>query len=333
MIPVSYIMVDLGGIDLADVKDNVYPGLYNKIYSSLNACQEVVLCNWFVAGILIPPTYCAIDISVSGVISLNDIIFIYSDDTIQIPTMGTTPVIEQLSANANGTYEVSGDVDGFNPVVVNVSPSLVQLTATENNTYSPPQGYDGFSTVNVIVPPEKTSDNLVVNWDFSNPINTRGQTSYSGDNTPAIDGWVTFRSEMRIVTGGIVVKKTGSSGGYLIQRTKAGNVSYYSGKQMTISAIIDGELYSGTFSVPTSQGGSSGIGIPGECTIRIYRHGSGVIEITIDASPMDSQEHVVSAYKLEFGSNQTLATRVNGGWVLNQDMNTDNEKLKQYILL
>ena len=153
MIPVSYIMLDLGGIDLADVKGNVYPGLYNKIYSSLNACQEVVLCNWFVAGILIPPTYCAIDISVSGVISLNDIIFIYSDDTIQIPTMGTVPITEQLSVGENGTYEVPEGVDGFNPVIVNVPPNLVQLTITENGEYLPTSGYDGFSKVIANVPP------------------------------------------------------------------------------------------------------------------------------------------------------------------------------------
>lgn len=155
MIPVSYIMVDLGGIDLADVKGNVYPGLYNKIYSSLNACQEVVLCNWFVAGILIPPTYCAIDISVSGTISFNDMIFIHNDDTIEIPTMGTTPKILSLSVQANDTYYAPEGFDGYNPVTVDVStppPVLDSIEIYANGTYYPGEGVDGFDSVEVNVP-------------------------------------------------------------------------------------------------------------------------------------------------------------------------------------
>lgn len=334
MVPNKFSMVDLDGIDIVESQGVEIPGLYQKLTNAIAQCRYQVIYNWKFDGILIPPAYVEMEIDGSEV-KINENISVSNADIVYIHSLEihVHPVINELSVTEDGEYYVPEGVDGYNPVIVNVSPSLVSLTATENDTYYPPQEYAGFSSVNVIVPPEKTSDNLVVNWDFSNPINTRGQSSYSGNNTSAIDGWVTFQSEMRIVTGGIVVKRTGTNGGFFIQRTKPGNINYYSGKQMTISAIIDGELYSDTFSVPTSQGGSSGIGIDGECTVRIYRQGNGIIEITIDASPMNSQEHIVSAYKLEFGSSQTLATKVNGVWVLNQDMNVDNEKLKQYILL
>ena len=155
MNPITYKMLDLDGLDLADVKGKTYPGLYNKIYLSLNACQEVILCNWFVAGILIPPTYCDIDISTSGTISFNDMIFIHSDDTIEIPTMGTTPKIVPFTATENGTYEVSGDTDGYSPVTVNVppiEPVISSLSVNENGIYSAPAGIDGYSPITVSVP-------------------------------------------------------------------------------------------------------------------------------------------------------------------------------------
>ena len=100
---------------------------------------------------------------------------------------------------------------------------------------------------------------------------------------------------------------------------------------MTISAIVDGSLISGSFTFPTSTGGTSAYGIAG-CTIRLYRQSSNVIEITIDAAPAGSP-HVISAYKVEFGSTQTLATQVNGIWVVNQNMNVDAEKLKRNVLM
>lgn len=167
MNPITYKMLDLDGLDLANVKGKTYPGLYNKIYLSLNACQEVILCNWLVAGILIPPTYCDIDISTSGTISFNDMIFIHSDDTIEIPTMGTTPKIVPFTATENGTYTAEHGIDGYSPVIVNVpSEVLVPLTVTENGDYLPGENEDGFSDVHVAVPQPSGSLSITQNGTY-----------------------------------------------------------------------------------------------------------------------------------------------------------------------
>ena len=258
----------------------------------------------------------------------------FSDVTVEVPSP-PPPVLVSLNATENGTYTPGTGEDGFSDVTVAVpdppSPVLVSLNATSNGDYTPGVGEDGFSSVNVAVPPVKVMDNFCVNWDFTNPINTNGQSSYTGNNVAAIDGWVVYAATMKLVTGGITVEKTGSSWGGFLQRIKASLISYLSGKQLTISAIIDGELVSGTFTFPTTTGGTAAYGIP-DCTIRIYRQASGVSEVTIDAAPAGSP-HVISAYKVEFGSTQTLATKVNGIWVVNQNMNVDAEKLKRYIIL
>lgn len=58
-----------------------------------------------------------------------------------------------LSVNANGTYEPSGDVDGYKKVIVEVpEPVLDDITITENGTYTPPSGIDGYNEINVAVP-------------------------------------------------------------------------------------------------------------------------------------------------------------------------------------
>ena len=152
MNPVTYTMLDLKGLDLATVKGQSYPGLYNSIYTAMNRCQEIILCNWFVADILIPPTYCLLDINEYNVISINNKVFIYSDDTIEIPDMGTTPKILELSITNNGEYVVPVDYDGFNPVNVDVQPPLEEVTITENGEYLPSEGYYGIGKAIVSTP-------------------------------------------------------------------------------------------------------------------------------------------------------------------------------------
>lgn len=154
MNPVTYTMLDLKGLDLAAVKGQSYPGLYNSIYAAMNRCQEIIFCNWFVAGILIPPTYCLLVIDTDNVISINNKVFIYPNDTVGIPDMGTTPNILELGVIENGEYTVPEGVDGYNPVIVDVPPyvpTILPLSITENRVYTIPSGVDGYGPITVEV--------------------------------------------------------------------------------------------------------------------------------------------------------------------------------------
>lgn len=85
-----------------------------------------------------------------------------------------TTIIEQLTVNTNGIYSATGDVDGYNPVIVNVPENIPRLqakTVTWNGTVTPDSGYDGLSQV-------------VVNVDAENPPLQEKTITENGTYTP-----------------------------------------------------------------------------------------------------------------------------------------------------
>ena len=155
MTPVQFKMVDLGGIDLVEIDGTVVPGIYNKILGAYNTCRVAILCNWFFAGILLPPAHVLITMD-DDVLMINDVISVESDDVLSIPSLTPSVVIEELTAIENGTYTPDIGVNGFSPVIVEVpapEPVTVSLSVTENGTYTPPQGVDGYNPVTVSVGP------------------------------------------------------------------------------------------------------------------------------------------------------------------------------------
>lgn len=64
--------------------------------------------------------------------------------------------IKSLTITQNGQYNAPAGVDGYNPVIVNVSNSAViqSLTVTRNGTYTAPAGVDGYNPVIVNNPYE-----------------------------------------------------------------------------------------------------------------------------------------------------------------------------------
>ena len=158
MIPFSsdftyvYNMVDMDGIDLADVRGHTYSGLYSKILQAVNETLTVVLYNWRCARIVLPPSYVFIVIGDNKLI-LNDVIVVNSDDTVEIPSMGGSPRISSLSVVENGIYNAPEGVDGYDPVTVDVPDPVIQsLLATGNGIYNAPEGVDGYNPVTVDVP-------------------------------------------------------------------------------------------------------------------------------------------------------------------------------------
>ena len=207
------------------------------------------------------------------------------------------------------------------------SPILIEKTITENGTYNASSDdSDGYSSVTVDVP-TNWHDTFSVNWDFSNPVNTRGSSSYgSSDLIYTLDGWQLQGGKLSFVTGGIKLERyTSNTYGFFMQRYKSTPTAQMVGKEFTLSCIVDGDLAYKTTNIPSANSGTEGTSLNG-ITFRIWNYGNE-IAATIDIYE-DSGNHVVQAIKLEAGSTQTLATQVNGVWVLNNSMDVNTEYIK-----
>lgn len=93
------------------------------------------------------------------------------------------------------------------------------------------------------------SMNLLINGDFRNPVNQRGQTSYTLDasaRTYTIDRWYSANAiKVVLEDDGIHIYNTGSQTyGYLLQYIETPLIV---GEKYTISAKINGVIYSHTF--------------------------------------------------------------------------------------
>lgn len=265
---------------------------------------------------------------------------------LDIPT--GSAVLESLSVTQNGSYTPGTGVDGYSSVSVNVPNSygsgdegkivhngeLVALnlqskTATQNGTVTPDSGYDGLSSVEVNVSGGggEWRDSLSVNWDFSNPVNTRGSSTYGSSNLIyTIDGWQLQGGVLTFSTGGIkLAQYAAGTNGFFMQRYKSDATSALVGQTLTLSIIIDGTLYTGTVAFTSGSGNKITVACDG-ISMRLYNYGSEVA-LTLDILAGQA-DRLIQAIKLEAGDAQTLATQVNGVWVLNNSMDADTEYIK-----
>ena len=120
MIPYSYNMVDMGGIDLAEANGTVVPGVYEKIVEAMNLCGDLILYNWKFAEIdIVPAAYSVLQQAHS--LLINGLIQVTELDVVTV--IGLPPPlvpVSPLGVTENGTYEAEPPASGFNPVVVNV---------------------------------------------------------------------------------------------------------------------------------------------------------------------------------------------------------------------
>ena len=212
MVPDKFNMVDMEGIDLLASQGETIPGLYNKLVESIAQCRYQCLYNWKFDGIPIPPTYVEMDI-VDDVVWINEGVSVDEEDVVRVYSLEPEPRLLALAVAANGDYLPPADYDGFSSVNVSVpEPVFNLLRVTANGTYYPPQGVDGFGAVDVNVPSirEPVNESLVRNWDFTNPVNTRGNSSYSG-SVIGINGWKgTSPTKCDILSGGMKISQISS---------------------------------------------------------------------------------------------------------------------------
>lgn len=164
----------------------------------------------------------------------------------------------------------------------------------------------------------KPSRNLLYNWHFPRLINQLGSVSgnISQSSEYLIDRWMSFQtvvSNMKYyfdATRGLGIEVLSAQAG-IGQRLE---FPLESGLTYTLSALIDGEMYSAQFigGVDSVKNCADTIALSsvtnygGYNTVRVIFSDSGVT-------------HWIKAAKLELGSQQTLAHQDgNGNWVLNE---------------
>lgn len=198
-----------------------------------------------------------------------------------------------------------------------------------------------YTDVRTRVPNYGKGKNLFRNWYFVGggtgrgvlPVNQRGFTTSSNVNHVwSIDGWYINggRGTQTLNSTGFYLSNTTTSGGTTLQQW-VGNENEYAGKVMTLSAIVDGVLVSGTDTIPQKTSAT-------QSAIQIII--ATGLNFTLFALPTSEPGYVaqfqatpgtsmtIQAAKLEFGTEQTLAHQENGVLVLNEIPDYEEELIR-----
>lgn len=170
--------------------------------------------------------------------------------------------------------------------------------------------------------------NLLDNWYFGNTVNQRGQTSYTGAGYGP-DRWRLFSNTItcRITPDGLTLVSNGENS--IIECYLDTDLT---GKTVTMSALIDGIVYSGSKTVDQYDFVDA-VPFPGG-TIRVF-YADGKSFFRIWLSDVAGTTVQLKAVKLELGSQQTLAHQdANGNWILNEipDYGEQLRRCQRYYL-
>jgi hypothetical protein len=164
-----------------------------------------------------------------------------------------------------------------------------------------------------------SNPNLLDNWYFADPINQRGQTEYSGA-IYGIDRWKSISNPSKYALGknGLIV-----SSGHFRHLQLIENADALVGKELTVSFLLSENTATTNIAIAEYVNGAQGT-----TKVTVKNKGTGCFSGTFSASEgfegilifntstFDGTA-VITAVKLELGSQQTLARQENGLWVLN----------------
>lgn len=178
--------------------------------------------------------------------------------------------------------------------------------------------------VELVSLPNICNPNLLDNWYFGNPVNQRGQTSYTG-STYGIDRWCSVSDgtvAITVTNDGIKIVR-GNDGTYanFVQR-----LTYIpTNTTFTLSFLVDN--YASVIQIFAP--GSSTFNIQDNLISLVFNARSSYPNIDeIGIQVHKGKTVTVKAAKLELGSQQTLAHQENGAWVLNEIPDYGEQLLK-----
>lgn len=148
--------------------------------------------------------------------------------------------------------------------------------------------------------------NFAVNWDFADPSNSRGNSSYtsSGSLVWALDGWQIMDCTMTVAQGGIHM--AGSGFGYMVEWMTNDMSSRLTGQELTLSGWVDNDINSITFTLDNTTGVQASVNVGG-LDFYIYRNNSTTVAFNIGGILSDASNKLIKAIKLEIGDTSTLA--------------------------
>ena len=163
-----------------------------------------------------------------------------------------------------------------------------------------------------------SNPNLLDNWYFGNPVNQRGQTSYSGQGSYSIDRWILqYETNLEIV--GDAIRLSGKwDMKQILERTLPNGTYTASVLYKNAEVVNDFWIY-----LDSSNGvaifGSSTKETAGllSCTFTVSGNDINRVRVAFQDDSGNSKVDIL-AIKLELGSQQTLAHQENGVWVLNE---------------
>ena len=147
----------------------------------------------------------------------------------------------------------------------------------------------------------QSNANILVNWDFKHPVNSRGKNTYGGGYT--IDKWRCWsgNSTTTLTANGLTFSNTADGDG-LFQYLDSDVFTALYGKTVTVSAIIDGTLYQATGAASADCWIATGT-VGNADNIVYYCNGSSAdFRIHIPAG----NSITISAAKLEIGTHSSL---------------------------
>lgn len=189
-----------------------------------------------------------------------------------------------------------------------------------------------------------SNPNLLDNWYFADPVNQRGQEEYTATGY-TIDRWRIaqgMKAAVRITDSGLEIKRTSDTRAIFQQVLTIDDrefVQSFAGREVTLSALFGQELRSVTMTIPTSNdenwypAGTSGSKV-NSMYVRLSINSNtttGYFDLNFDiyVSTGGAGGGLITAVKLELGSQQTLAHQdAAGNWVLNDIPNKVEETKK-----